>query len=318
MTIGTSNRTALRYVAESVLGTTPATPALKGIRYIGESLNYNISNITSNEIREDRVTADLVQVSGEVAGDINWEFCYDAFDDLIEAVLCGTWGAPVSGVATLENGTTLRSFTFQKHFQDTTAAVYLTFKGCRMGSMDLNFETGQIVTGKFGVLGLNASTSASQIAGATFPAVTTNTPMNAVSNIIEIKEDGITSTQLFSKLSLSYNNSLRSQRAIASLGAVGIALGRIDLGGSIEAYFQDKTLLDKFIAATSFALTLKVRDVQNNTYEVIVPKAKFESGNVVAGGLDQDLMFSATWKGVYDSVTTSIFQVTRDATPVGP
>jgi len=38
----------------------------------------------------------------------------------------------------------------------------------------------------------------------------------------------------------------------------------------------------------------------------------------VAGGLDQDLMFSATWKGVYDSVTTSIFQVTRDATPVGP
>ena len=62
----------------------------------------------------------------------------------------------------------------------------------------------------------------------------------------------------------------------------------------------------------------RVPDTRGMKNEVIVPKAKFESGNVVAGGLDQDLMFSATWKGVYDSVTTSIFQVTRDATPVGP
>ena len=49
MPFAASNNAVLRYIEEVTFGTTPATPALSTIRYTGESLNYNISNVTSQE-----------------------------------------------------------------------------------------------------------------------------------------------------------------------------------------------------------------------------------------------------------------------------
>lgn len=317
MSFATSNRTALRYVRETVFGTTPTTPAFKEIRYTGESLNYNIQNVTSNEIRSDRQTTDLVQVSADVSGDVNFELSQIAFEDLMEMALCGTWSAPTAGVSTLKNGTTLRSATLQKIFNDATAATYLNMLGCRIGSFDLDFQTGQILTGKFSVMGLSATVSESQIAGATSVAAPTKTVLNAVSNVISVKEDGVTSTSFFNKLSLSLNNNLRAQRAISHLGAVGIALGKIDLTGSVEAYFENKTLLDKYLNATSFSLALTLEDEEPNQLVITIPKAKFETGQVVSGGLDQDVMFSGTWRAILDPVSSCMIQVDRDAFPLG-
>ena len=54
MASGTSNRTALRYVLEVTPGTTPATPTLKEINYLSESIVDNIQYIRSQHIRADR------------------------------------------------------------------------------------------------------------------------------------------------------------------------------------------------------------------------------------------------------------------------
>lgn len=317
MTIATSNRTALRYIREVTFGTTPATPAFNELRYTGESLNYNIQNIVSNEIRSDRMTSALIQVGADVGGDVNFELSQIAFEDIFEMGLCGTWGAPVAGVSTLKNGTTLRSATFQKIFNDATVANYLRMYGCRIGGIDLDFATGQILTGKFMVMGLGAAIGTAQIAGATSVAAPTKDVLNAVSNLITIEEDGITSTSFFNKLTLSLNNNLRSQKAIGSLPSIGIALGKIDLTGTIEAYFENKTLYEKFINATSFSLGLTLEDAEPNQLVITIPNAKFESGTVVSGGLDQDIMFSGTWRAIRDPATDCMIQLDRDAFPLG-
>lgn len=82
MAFGSSNRTAVRRTEETVLGVTPATPAFIDSRYTSESLNYSITNITSNEIRFDRQTADLTQTEADVAGAIDFELSYGSFDDM--------------------------------------------------------------------------------------------------------------------------------------------------------------------------------------------------------------------------------------------
>jgi hypothetical protein len=317
MTIATSNRTALRYVPEVTFGTTPATPAFNELRYTGESLNYNIQNVVSNEIRSDRMTSDLIQVGADVGGDFNFELSQIAFESLFEMALCGTWGAPTLGVSVLKNGTTLRSATFQKIFNDATAINYLTMHGCRIGGFDLDFATAQILTGKFSVMGLGAAIGTTQITGATSNAAPTKDVLNAVSNLISITEDGITSTSFFNKLTISLNNNLRVQKAIGSLPAIGIALGKIDLTGTIEAYFENATLYNKFINATSFALGLTLEDSDPNQFIITIPKAKFESGTVVSGGLDQDIMFSGTWRAIMDPATSCMIQMERDAFPLG-
>lgn len=306
MTLATSNRTAIRYVAESTFGTTPATPALQEIRYTGESVNYSLRNIKSQEIRSDRNTTDLVQVQSDAGGDINFELSAGTFDDWIEAAMCGTWTADV-----LKNGTVLRSYTIQKHFQDPTTPFYKNYTGMRLGGFDLNMQTGQIVSGKFTTMGLGAATDTAQIAGATFPAISTTEVLNAVSNITDISEDGVTSTNFFNKLTLTLNNNLRAQRAIGSLPSIGIGLGSLDITGSLDLFLQDKTLVDKYLAGTYFALAVTLADAATNQYVITLPKVKFETGTVVSGGLDQDVMLSGTIRGIYDSAEACMIKIER-------
>lgn len=73
---GTSNRTALRLVSEVTFKETPLNPVLEALRYTGESVAYNRRNITSSEIRDDRMTADLVTVGADVSGDLNYELSF--------------------------------------------------------------------------------------------------------------------------------------------------------------------------------------------------------------------------------------------------
>jgi hypothetical protein len=308
----TSNRTAIRYVSESVFGTTPTTPALKECRYTGESLNYTIQNTTSKEIRSDRATADLIQTQAECSGDINIEMSYGSFDDLIASALCSVWGAPAAGIETIKNGTTLSSFTFQKHFADADTATYQNFTGCRVGSWDVSMTTGSVVTGKFGLMGLGSTIGTSQIAGATFPTASTTNVVSAVSGVIEIKENGVTSTLSYNKIDLKLNNNLRAQRAIGTLPNVGIALGKLDLTGSVEVYFNDKSLVDRYLAGTSFALSWKLQGSDQSTLKFTLPNCKFESGTVVSGGEDQDIMFSGGFRALYDSGSSCMIQLDRD------
>jgi hypothetical protein len=86
-----SNRLRLAYVEESTLGTTPASPAMRLVRATGESLNFDIGNTESKEIRADRQTTDLIQVDAKSSGGINFELSFPtvrtALEDFLSASL---------------------------------------------------------------------------------------------------------------------------------------------------------------------------------------------------------------------------------------
>lgn len=315
--LGTSNRTAIRYVPETTFGTTPVAPTLKSIRYTGESLNFSIKNIVSNEIRSDRNTTDLVRVSSEASGDVQFEMSFLSFDELIEAAMCSEFSTPVSGLSSIKNGVDLKSFTLQKHFQDLDIPVFQNFNGCRVGGMMLDFKTGQILTGSFSFMGLGATDSTSQISGATVedsPGVAENV-LNSVTDLIEIKENGVASTMVIRSMTMNLNNNLRAQDAIGSLPHVGVALGKTEITGSIEAYFSDRTAYNRFINGTAFSLSFKLEDADGDYYKFTFPAVKYETGQVVAGGLDQDLVFQGTWRAIYDPTSLCMVQIDRFNNP---
>lgn len=388
MAFATSNRAALNFIEEVTFGTTPPNPALQALRFKGESLNYNLSNISSEEIRSDRNTTDLIQVSADASGDIDFELSYNTFDLFIEGVMASDWSTPlnitaatdiafvqgtpdtltssttnfvtagivvgqwikitgcsvannngffkVGAVATnlltihssmttitadpagdpititgsvIRNGTTLKSYTIQKILQDVSS--YFNFVGCRVGSMSMDFKTGQILTGKFGIMGMNSVADTGQISGATIVPAPTNTPMNAVSNVASIYEDYSTMTAKFNSLTVDINANLRPQKAIGTLGNIGIALGKFEVSGSIELYFENNTMYTKYINGTEFSFSFRLQGAQGHSYIVTIPRAKYESGSVVAGGLDQDVMLSASWRGIYDSISSCAIQIDK-------
>lgn len=91
MPLASSNRANIRYAVETVFGTFPTVALPETLRVTGESLAFAIGKTSSNEIRGDRQTLDLVSVSASSGGGVNFELSYKEYDDFIEAALQGSW-----------------------------------------------------------------------------------------------------------------------------------------------------------------------------------------------------------------------------------
>ena len=110
--MGDSNRTSLYYGEEVTWGTL-ATCTFQGLRFTGESFAYNITNVTSAEIRSDRQITDLIQSDADTSGGFNFEFSYDSFNDLLEGALWSDWSTAVAilslGISFFSSGTLVAS-----------------------------------------------------------------------------------------------------------------------------------------------------------------------------------------------------------------
>jgi len=213
----------------------------------------------------------------------------------------------------VQNGTTKKSFTIQKAFTDLATPEFWNFTGARIATWELELSTGSILTTTFSVLAKDAQMGESQFSGATVNSANTNKVLNAVDNIASIVFDGDpgNSTFFFNELSVSLDNQLRGQEAVGQLGFVGVEAGRLSLTGSIELYFENSALFDKFRAATTFSLSFLAKDADGNVYVVTIPRAKYTQMEIVAGGSDQDIFASAEFEGLIDSTGTYQYQVSR-------
>ncbi|HEY7821605.1 MAG TPA: phage tail tube protein, partial [Acidimicrobiia bacterium] len=213
----------------------------------------------------------------------------------------------------VRNGTTKRSFTIQKAFTDLATQEFWNFSGARISTWSLELATGSILNTVFGVLAKDAAMTETQFSGATLNAANTNTVLNAVDNIAAIVFDGDPggSTFYFNSLSVQLDNQLRGQEAVGTLGLIGVEAGRLALTGNIELYFENSALFDKFRAATAFSLSFQAQDAAGNVYIVTIPRAKYTSMEIVAGGSDQDIFASAQFEGIINAAGTYQYQISR-------
>ena len=213
----------------------------------------------------------------------------------------------------IRNGVTNKSFTMQKSFTDLATVEYWNFTGLKIGEWSLDFQTGAILTTAFSVLARDGVMTETQFSGGTVVSATTTNVMNAVNDVSAITFDGDPGgdTFRFNSLSVSINNALRGQEAIGTLGFIGVVPGRLQITGDIELYFEDSSLFDKFRAATAFQLTLMVEDSAGNAYILTLPRCKYTSMEIVAGGLDTDIFASASLEALINSAGTYQIQVTR-------
>jgi len=88
-----ANYSSIGIIKETSWGVTPNTPRLKALRITGEDLKHEKETIQSQEVRDDRQVADLVEVGVQASGGVEFELSYGSFTDLIAAAL---FNAPVA------------------------------------------------------------------------------------------------------------------------------------------------------------------------------------------------------------------------------
>ena len=301
MTIATGSRHDLSYIVESTFGTTPtSSPVLTPIRHTGTTLGLSKDAIESEELRQDRQVANFRHGNKSVGGDINFELSYGTFDDLIEATLCGTWDTDV-----VLAGVTRRSFTIERFHADV--AKYLRSTGCNFNSMSLWIAPNSMVTGSFGIIGKSMSVSASLLAGATYDDDTTSEPFDSFTGSIT---EGGGSIATITSLELTVDNGAEALYVVGSDSTLLPSVGKSMVTGTVTAYFENSTLIDKFIAETSSALVFVLTDLDGSSYTFTLPNIKYNSGNPEVSGPGA-VTVSLDFIALYHAATASQIKIER-------
>lgn len=301
------------YITESTWGTTPAS-AVQYFRATSASLKQVNNTVISDELRSDGQVTDMVRVGISATASIGYELSYGSIDDFLAAAMRSAWTADTgfsgaeTGTDLLANGTTAKSFTLESYFSDITQ--YLALTGCRINQLTLNIANEQKVTGTIDFMGKVAAIASSTHGTGTATAAPTADVMSAI-NLSSMTEGGSAATIL--GLDLTINNNLRNQSvaAVAASSLAGIGYGRFVVTGNLRTYFEDATLLNKFLNHTASTLGFTLTDAATNAYSFKLDRVRYTDGDAPASGNDQDVEVSMPFQAVMDSTTTKTLRATR-------
>jgi len=307
--MSSADRVRLSYIKEVTLGTTPSpSPAMKVQRMLNESLNYNVDNVVSQELRSDRNQVDPVQIGMNVGGGVNYEFSWGTYDDFIESAFGAAFVVqPNPKIKILNPGTVIKGFTIQKEFLDLSGIQHI-FKGCVVNNWTMAMTKKAAITGAFDFMGMNFTDTA--LTTPTYAAASTTDVMNTSSHLTSVLLDDTPFTSCVDSLSFSTKNNLRAQECLGSLGPQGFTMGRFEITGDIELYFKDATLYSKYKSGATFDLTFEQTDVDGNKMKYEFQRCFFEKMSVLAGGTNQDVMAKGSWRALLDPVSGSMGTIT--------
>lgn len=302
-TIATGSKHTVHYVAESTYGTTPATPVFSPICVTAVNIGMTKDSIEAGCLRADRNIKDLRHGNKQVGNGFDTELEYGTFDDMLEAMAMGTWTTDV-----LKTGTTFRSFTFERYF-DLDTDEYHRSTGVVVNSFNLSVSPNSMVTASFGVVGkdLDSSNFTSQVAGATYGAVSTNSPFDSFTG--SILEGGV-SIATVTQIDLSWENGYEPAFVLFDDTTIQPADGKSRLTGTLTAYFTSAALYSKFINETSSSITFTLTDPDSNSLTFDMSNIKYTSGNPDVSG-EGPVTIALEFTALYDGTDVSQVVITR-------
>jgi len=191
---------------------------------------------------------------------------------------------------------------------------FFTVDGLRTGSVGLEVTSGSIVTGSTTLQGRETKrANTEKLTGVNYTPLEAPATevVSATANVGMLSVDGVEQATAIRSITFSIDGNLRNQTAVGSKFPVGIAAGRLNLTGTIEAYFADGTLYDKFLSHETVSLAFPIIDIDHNTYYFTIPAFKVSSDPIAPAGIDQDVMETMEFTAFRDAATKCMIQIDR-------
>lgn len=309
---------------ETSPGVIPATPTWQVVRVTGEGLAYNPTATNSAEMDASRGVRDSILTGAEVSGDINWELSFNVpWQDLLESAFCSDWGdlpAGLNPATQLDgfgaNNTTLRTvgandlfigseqktFTAEKRFtKDDGTFLYHRFNGCLVNTATLTITPNEPINGSFGVIGRGLTLATTELAGSTYVDPGVN-PVFTALNVTDVQFTGPSFSMpyvdyCFNGLTLNMNNNARRTACVGPATTAQTVLGRMEASVDANVYLADNKLITWLQTQEDVSIRAIMKDtaIPAHKYILRVPRAKVQTGTVVASGTGQDVISQATF-----------------------
>ncbi len=306
MSIGSSSRSRVAYIAESSYGVTPAEPVFQVMRATSGGLRSTKATAVSNEIRADRNVSEIPLVGIDVTGGYPIELSYGSFDDLLAAALMGSWATDV-----LKNGVTPQSFTFEETVELGATDSFSRFLGCMVNTLSLAMEARGLVTGNIGIMGHSETLDTAIIDAATYTAPNSKPILTASAHAASLAVAALNPVPIIRALNIEVNNGLRVRPAIGTPYTQEFGDGRCVVTGTLTAYFTSNALYQKVLDHATGAIALTIGAATAEKYTISIPKARFLDGARTIGGNDDDVMAEIPWQAEYDASDECSIKITR-------
>jgi hypothetical protein len=272
MAFAQGSRSSLSYIVESTFGTTPAGN-FQNLPFTTHSLNMTKDRVSGTDINADRMSRVDRHGNRTVAGDITADLRDTDYDDFLEAAMLNTWDANV-----LKVGTVPKYFSIEDYAADIDQARLFT--GCSVNTLSVALAPNAMVTGTFGIVGKDMVVSSTE---KTQDAATGASPFDAYSGDLEI---GGSVAAIVTAMDFTLTNGFAPTFVVGDDSAPSLEVGDAVVEGSISAYFEDASLLNRFIDETETSLKVTVGDNEStpNTMEFFFPRCKINSADVGVDG----------------------------------
>lgn len=275
MPFSQGSRSGLSYVAETVFGTTPATPSLIQLPYTTHSLDLTKDRVTGNDIQPDRMLRVDRHGNRSMSGDIVVDLRKADYDPFLESAFMNTFSTNV-----LKVGTTPKSFSIEDAATDISQ--FRLFTGATVSSLAVSIKPNQMVTGTFSMIGKNMTISGTSV-DAVKTASSTNQPFDAYSGSLRIADAGgsLAAAAIVTGFDFTINNALAPTFVVGSSTTPQLEYGMATVEGTITAYFEDAGLINRFLNETQTALEIAVDDPTGvSDYTFLFPRVKINGASV--------------------------------------
>lgn len=296
-------RSSLSYIVEATYGTTPAGN-FTNIPFNTSSLNLTKERVQGNEIQSDRMPRVDRHGNRQTGGEVQVDLRMGDFDPLIESAMFSTFATD----DTIKVGTTLKSFTLEDALNDISQ--FRLFTGMAVSGMSVSIAPNQMVTTSFSFVGKDGTVSGS---GKTINDPSSNAPFDSYSGDIFLNDQGATAAAIGSVTSIDFSidNGLNPTFIVGSSSTPQLEFGRATVEGTLTAYVEDATLLERFIDETESELQVSVDDpTGTNAYTFLFPRIKVNGGEISLDG-EQSRIITLPFVALYDSTEESNIVITR-------
>ena len=304
MAFAQGSRSSLSYIAETSFGTTPSTPTFANLPINSHSLDLTKDRVEGNEIQADRMTRVDRHGNKQAGGSIEVDLRKGDYDELLESAFFNSYATNI-----LKVGTTPKFFTIEDAANDI--AQFRLFTGMAVSTASFSIAPNQMVTATFDMVGkgmTQAGTTGST--GGTPTASTTNSPFDSYSGTIT---DGGSGISIVTSIDFSLSNSLAPTFVVGADNAQSLEFGSAVVEGTMTVYYEDETLINKFLNETESSITVSVDDpTGSNAYTFEFPRVKYNGASVPLQN-PQSRLITLPFVALYDSVEGTNLKMTRTA-----
>ena len=304
MAFAQGSRSSLSYITETAFGTTPSTPTFAYLPFNTHSLDLTKDRVEGNEIQADRMPRVDRHGNKQAGGSIEVDLRKGDFDELFESAFLNSFSTNV-----LKIGTTPKYFTIEDAANDI--GQFRLFKGMSVSTANISIAPNQMVTATFDMVG--KSMTQAQTTGSTGGAPTassTNAPFDSYSGTIE---DGGSGIAIVTSIDFSLSNSFAPTFVIGADTAQSLEYGRAVVEGTMTVYYEDETLINKFLNETESSIQVSVNDpTGSNAYTFLFPRVKYNGASVPVQN-PQSRLITLPFVSLYDTVEGTNLKLTRTA-----